>query len=461
MSTTASSQKLWSPKWITILITACLYSVTQAAVFMYAALIVELLSLVPIVTRFNDEKIIANCIDFLIVSVIMPDNYCILIAICYFAIKIGHGRFELRTLLYFLFLAIYCALNVILRRVPINNIFVSCIYIVPFFLIYGSCSLFRKRSPDCGNYILLGLKRMTLIEIVSVLLYAISHVSIVASYGDMDWVSGTMGSYQANTLMCVCSFTLLIFLEAIKRGDRTCVPWCVGAGILMVSTSSVSYLAVFALAFTTMALSSWNIHFPERAAIAILAIVAAVAFVSVSPAWISNEVVKMTDVGYARARLDKVKYYERTFIDLPSNEGSSFFYFGTGLGTYSSRSAMTCAGGYIDFYDKHFRSYSSFYRLKYLSDQDREKGLASMADSSIVSVQGELGFIGLVAITIFAVGVFLKAKDPFYRMAVLFFFGLFFVDNALEYAKFYSLFSLVVAYTADPSGRKTGLEERH
>ena len=56
---------------------------------MYLALLVELLSLVPIVTRFTDEEKIANCIDLLIVSIIMPDNYCILIAICYFAINPG------------------------------------------------------------------------------------------------------------------------------------------------------------------------------------------------------------------------------------------------------------------------------------------------------------------------------------------------------------------------------------
>ena len=459
MLTKVNYQKLWSPKWITIFTIACLYSVIQVAAIMYLALLVELISLVPIVTRFTDEEKIANCIDLLIVSIIMPDNYCILIAICYSAIKSGHDRLELRSLLSFVLIAIYCAFNVILRRVPINNVIVSCIYVIPFFLIYGSCCLLVKKSSACGKYILLGLKRMVLIELISVLLYAITHISIVSGYGDMDWVTGTMGAYQANTLMCVCSFTLLIFLEAIKRGEKGCVFWCVGAGLLMVSTSSVSYLAVFALAFTTMALTSWNIHFPERAAIAVLAIAAALAFVSVSPAWISNEVVKMTNFGYAQARLDKVKTYKRTFIDLPSNEGSSYFFFGTGLGTYSSRSAMTCAGGYIDFYDKYYRPYNSFYRLKYLSDQDREKGLASMADSTIVSVQGELGFIGLIAIAIFAVSMFSKSKDPFYRMAVLFFVGLFFVDNTLEYAKFYSLFSLVVALTASLSCRNSGLGE--
>lgn len=77
MLTKVNYQKLWSPKWITIFTIACLYSVIQVAAIMYLALLVELISLVPIVTRFTDEEKIANCIDLLIVSIIMPDNYCI------------------------------------------------------------------------------------------------------------------------------------------------------------------------------------------------------------------------------------------------------------------------------------------------------------------------------------------------------------------------------------------------
>ena len=170
-------------------------------------------------------------------------------------------------------------------------------------------------------------------------------------------------------------------------------------------------------------------------------------FVAVSPAWISTEVYKMTDAAYAQSRFEKSIYYERTFVDIPSEEGMLSFIFGTGLGTYSSRAALTCAGGYIGFYDSLFEAHSSPERNRYLSDQDRSKGLASMPDSSIISMQGELGLIGLLAVNGMMLALFIRSKDPCYRIAVLFFWGLLFVDNALEYAKFYAMFTMAMVAT--------------
>lgn len=441
-----SSSPLLNVKWILLLIASVVYSITQFPVVMYLAMAVLLCSLIPIKTRFSDEQIFTDGIDLLIAALMMPDNYCIILAIIYFTIRIGCRQITHRSVFAVAALAAYCAFNVILRSVPLNNIVLYCVYSLPFILIYGSCSKVLSGNRAYRYlYILSSLKRLTLIEFVSVVAYAITHLSVIASYNDMDWVVGTFGTFQANTLMVVEAFSFLIFLSAIKRGVRGCVPWCAAAAILMVSTSSVSFLVVFALAFMAVIFFSSSFRLSERIAIAALSIGVIFVFISVSPDWITRELVKMTDSGYAYSRFEKAKYFERTFLEIPTNEGTSYFLFGTGLGTYSSRAAMTCAGDYIDMYDRAFQPYNSRFRTKYLGDQDRKKGLASMADSSVVSIQGELGFIGLVALVAFVLIAISKSRNPYYRMSVLFFVGLLFMDNALEYAKYYSIFCLACA----------------
>lgn len=434
----ASASVFWTAKWGLFFLLVLAYSITQSSPIMYIALLVEIASIIPI-GRPRIIKESAECyIELVVVSLMMPDNYCIVAVIALGGLLFVHGTISRSGILAIALAALYCSFNIILCSVPLNNIIVWCIYILPFPLIVF---VFKRLLCHFAGIVLLQLKRLILLEFVSVVIYAVSHISTILSYNDMDWVVGTMGAYQANTLMCVSAFSLLVFLGALKHRSKGMIPWCIMSALLTVSTSSVSFLAIFFMAAVVVFVASWQASMRERAAFVIALVVAFAAFVAVSPAWISTEIYKMTDSTYAQNRFEKGIYYERTFVDIPSDQGLSSFVFGTGLGTYSSRAALTCAGGYIDIYDRYFSPYSSAERIRYLSDQDRKKGLASMADSSIISAQGELGLVGLVAINGMMLVLFVRSKDPYYRIAVLFFWGLLFVDNAMEYAKVYTMFA--------------------
>lgn len=439
-------------KWAVFLLLVLTYSVMQIPFIMYIMLAIELASIIPFSQQHTKDESAESFIELVIVSLMMPDNYCVIAAIAFGAILFTRGAISSTALLLIVLTALYCSLNIIICGVPINNIVMWCIYVVPFPLIYFVINRLASQSGNLAHTLLIQLKRLILLELVSVLVYAVSHLGTVMAYNDMDWVVGTMGTYQANTLMCIAAFSLVVFLGAFRKQGKGILPWCAMAAVLVVSTSSVSYLAVFVIAIVAIFITSWRASIRERVGLAVALVVAFAVFVAVSPAWISAEVYRMTDTTYAQNRFEKIVYYERTFSDIPSEEGISSFIIGTGLGTYSSRAALTCAGGYIDFYDGLFESYSSPERNRYLGDQDRSKGLASMSDSSIVSMQGELGLIGLLAINAAMAALFVRSNSPYYRTAVLFFWGLLFVDNALEYAKFYTMFTVALVATSSLSG---------
>lgn len=445
-----NTPSLMTIKWAVFFLLALAYSVFQMSIIMYVMLAIELVSIIPFSQHHTKDESAESFVELTVVSLMMPDNYCVIVTIVLGALLFVRGAVSSMRLLLIALTALYCLLNIVICGVPLNNIIMWCIYVIPFPIIYFVLNRLVSQSENLAQALLLQIKRLILLELVSVLAYAASHLGTVMAYNDMDWVVGTMGTYQANTLMCIAAFSLVVFLGALRKQGRGMLPWCVMAAILVVSTSSISYLAVFVVVVVAVFITSWQASVRERIALAVALVAGFVVFVAVSPAWISTEVYRMTDTAYAQNRFEKGVYYERTFLDIPSEEGISSFIFGTGLGTYSSRAALTCAGGYIDLYDSMFDSYSSPERNRYLGDQDRSKGLASMSDSSIVSMQGELGLIGLLAVNGLMAALFVRSKSPYYRIAVLFFWGLLFVDNALEYAKFYTMFTVALVAVLPP-----------
>ena len=280
------------------------------------------------------------------------------------------------------------------------------------------------------------MKNWIIIEGMSVILFALTHISTVRSYGDMDWVTGTLGSYQCNVLMTICSFSLLVFWTEYNDKKKS-VMWIIISGILAISTGAVGYTLVFACVILMVILLSFQIKIPQKLLMVVILTLGAVAFIQIVPKWMSNEIVLLSDKNYLYNRVTKIRYYENTFIELPKNEGFYEAVFGTGLGEYSSRAAETCAGGYIPLYDKIEPPFESTIRKKYISSWNfGGDGLTSTAQASVISIQGELGVIGLITLFIFLFKKMRSSTDVRGKIVVLYFIGLLFLDNTLEFAKY-------------------------
>ena len=239
---------LMTIKWVIYLLLTLAYSVMQMPVIMYGMLLIELVSIIPVSRQHTKNESTVSFVELLIVSLMMPDNYCVIVVIFCGTLLFARGSMPHMGFLAIMLVALYCLFNIIICNVPLNNIVMWCVYIVPLPLVYFVFTRLMSRSENLSQVLLLQLKRMVLLEGVSVLAYAASHFTTVMAYNDMDWVVGTMGAYQANTLMCVSAFSLVVFLGALRKQGRRLIPWCAMAAILVVSTSSISYLAVFAIA---------------------------------------------------------------------------------------------------------------------------------------------------------------------------------------------------------------------
>lgn len=448
MHSNSTTMKILNSKWLLYLTIASIYSITQFSLLLYIIFAAEIICFITSSVNQTKDTRIVSIIGVLSASIIMPDNYCILFAAILVFFNTVSKKINRNAIILLMISLAYCISNAVINAVPINNVIIWCIYFLPFPLLYCGVNRLFSSGIAIEPIVLVHVKRILLIQIVCVLLYAVSHIGAVVASNDMDWVTGTMGAYQANTLMVVSSFSLILLLSELRKGRKRLAFWCLLAGILMVSTTSVSYLVVFVFAYCLVMIFSLQVGIFERLALCAAMVAAAGIFVAISPQWVSSEMLKMTDQDYASQRFEKAVFYERTFIDLPNREGEGAFLFGTGIGQYSSRAALTCAGGYIEMYDNYFSGYESNERAYYLFDEDRDGGLASTADSSVIALQGELGICGLIVFMVIVLTLLKKSRSPYLRIAVIYFISLCFVDNIIEYAKFCAMFCLAVEMCA-------------
>lgn len=428
-------------KWRIYALLLIVYAITQHTVFCYVPLLIEFANVVLRMGNHASCTIEKIALSFLILCIAMPDNYSVILgSLVVFLAFSKKSHIKENQYLYLASLIAYCMINALVNAVPLNNIVVAAIYNAPTLFLAIGLSGLKQSDNSLLKYVLDALKWLTLVQAACVIAYAVTHVSIVAAYNDMDWVTGSMGEYQANTLMIVESFSLIVFAKELIQGHRENIKWCVMSLILVISTTSITYLMLFVCSVAVVFVFSMQISLIKKLIMLLMGCLAAICFVYISPTWITNELGLMTNATYAQHRIGKIQYYERTFIELPKKEGLPSALFGTGLGTYSSRAALTCSGGYIDSYDKFFIPYTSYERSRFVGDEDRRLGLASFPDSSIVAIQGELGYVGMAFLTIFLLCLGLRAKDPFSKIALLYLILLLFFDNVLEYAKFMGMY---------------------
>ena len=222
-------------RWCIFYCVSLIYAISQINIIMYICLAVQLIYVVK--SRKNNRNSI-EIVNLLLVTLFLPDNYVIIpiVMITFFWCIMKKGLRK-KTIFWATIVSIYCMLNVCINQVHFNNIFFSVIYTLPFFMMgYEMDYLIGdKRIVD---QIVFSIKNWIIIEGMSVILFALTHISIVRSYSDMDWVTGTLGSYQCNVLMVICSFSLLIFWTEYNDKKKSVI-WIIMSGILAISTGLV------------------------------------------------------------------------------------------------------------------------------------------------------------------------------------------------------------------------------
>lgn len=433
----------YSVKWMLYLSVAVIYAVAQINVLMYLIILVQLFCCVKAFLE-REKKYTEECIDLILISLIMPDNYCVIfISLLVFFFAEREIRMSVNAAVLIMISLAYVFWGILMNGVRIPNIFMSLVYMLPFRLQESSArNLFQKKN-ELVSYLCRSIKKVILIEILATVVYALTHMNIVAKYADMDWVTGTLGAYQCNVLMFICSISILLLWAECEKGKKSNILWIALGGALVVATGAVAYTLIFSLAIIVIMLFDLKIPAKMKLGVLLCLVVAGTLFVLVVPDWMVGDIIKMTDKNYLVNRVAKLKYYQNTFVEMPRNEGAVFFLFGTGIGQYSSRAAATCAGGYIGGYDRFFSAFETVFREKYISAFDFGEGILALPYASIMSLQGEVGFFGLAAVLTYFIHKFMRAGSRTGKIAIVYFVGLMFIENTLEFAKYGALLWIV------------------
>ena len=278
-------------RWYIFYCASLIYAVLQINIVMYMCLVIQLMYIAK--SRKKNRNLI-EISNLLLITLFLPDNYVIIpiVMLTFFWCIIKRGLRK-KIVFWITIVSIYCMLNICINQVHFNNILFSVIYTLPFFMM-GYEMEYLISDKKVVDEIVFSMKNWIIIEGMSVILFALTHISTVRSYGDMDWVTGTLGSYQCNVLMTICSFSLLVFWTEYNDKKKS-VMWIIISGILAISTGAVGYTLVFACVILMVILLSFQIKIPQKLLMVVILTLGAVAFIQIVPKWMSNEIVLLSD----------------------------------------------------------------------------------------------------------------------------------------------------------------------
>lgn len=389
-------------------------------------------------------------IELLLVSAVIPDNYIIIfISLLWpFVFTEKHKDRKYTISKQTVFIIYYLILNIIVNQVRTVNIFFFLLYIAPF---YSLLKFFRKIKAEDKIYssFLNSIYFIITSQLLSIITCAAAHISAVRSAGDMDWVSGTLGTYQCNVLMFICvNFAVFLLNDYINFKRFKSLVFFLLSLAISLSTTSLAYTLVLLSCVIFLEITNKNIKLRQKIYLSGFILFGIAVFITMSQSWVVNEVAKLFSFDYIARRVTKIYAYVNVFRTLPREYGLLRSITGCGVGQYSSRAALTCSGTYVNSYSSFFPVSVSEYKQKYILSVSYSgtTGLASNTMSSIVSIQGELGLIGTLVLLFFWRKLFRMSRSFYEKLMVLFFIGIMFVDNSIEFAKYCVAFWLSLKF---------------
>lgn len=419
--------------WTILLIFSALYGITQNNRIMYAIFILFFISFCVKILKEKNKK--NSILDLLLISAIIPDNYIVILYSIIAMLLTVRKRQKFNP--YFVLIILLLFGNIVCNIVnPINFLFFF-IYSFPFWTLYV---FFSQTSENKIIYeeLIVELYFIVFSQLISIFTYAISHMSIIHSASDLDWVTGTLGPYQGTVLMfiCVCCSTILLFDFTKRKNKKSLIISIISLAIAL-ATTSLTYTIILMISFIGCLIICSKLKSHNKVALLSFVFIGSIAFIIFSPDWVVNEIPKLFEQDYFVNRVKKLEAYRNVFISMPKEFGFLCSIIGCGAGQYSSRAALTCTGTYIDSYSTFFPISMSPYTERFiLHSNNIKEGLSANSMSEIIAIQGEFGYIGLIVMLVLLILLVKKCKSFFSMMIVCFFIGLFLVDNVIEYAKY-------------------------
>lgn len=423
-------------------------AVTSGKLIMYAAFLPFLCMFIRDAMHNRPQKKYSY-IDLLLASVFLYDNYIIILISLLWPIAFNKKdttpkKWTIKK--YTFFVSYYLIVNIIMNFVKPVNILFFTIYISSFYLLL---KFFRRVQLDSNLYIYF-LNNIYFFITSQLLPIIITIIVYPAGTSGPDWVTGTLGYVQQNVLMFIhVNFAIFLLNDYMRFGRRKSLVFFLISLVILLSTGSITYTLVLLSAICFMEITNRNINLRYRIYLLILLLICMAVVFTVASTWVINDVLSLTNKEYFEQRVTKIYAYQDVFINLPSDYNYLISIIGVGIGQYSSRAALTCSGTYIDSYSSFFPVSVTEYTQKYILNAPKRSnsiGLASTPYSVIVSVQGELGLIGLLILAHFFVKLFHSSKSFYEKLIVLFFVGIMFVDNSIEFAKYCVAFWLSLKF---------------
>ena len=348
-----------------------------------------------------------------------------------------------KTRLILICVALHTVITTVVHSVPLINIVISIIYLLPFLLFVlmigaKNATLFLD---DCQD----SLFRLIRIEVIATAVNLIKRI-LGKNPGD-DWSTGTFGNAQQAQLFIIFALaTILLFrLYIFQKKSMKALGQVIVCFLCALSTNCWTQLAVTIILILLTYISTLDKKIIIRI---VLCIASAIVFVSIfinyySDSKYGQQILRiMSDQSYRNYRVAKINTYKETFYEIPKRD-LTFLLIGNGLGWYSSRGALTCTGAYIEGYNELFRVSMSDYTKEYIypgllrAYKQAHTDLGSVLArpySTFVSVMGEIGIIGLSLLFILFSRI-IRQFGMNARVLLMTWLASCFVENFLEYSK--------------------------
>ena len=169
-------------RWYIFYCASLIYAVLQINIVMYMCLVIQLMYIAK--SRKKNRNLI-EISNLLLITLFLPDNYVIIpiVMLTFFWCIIKRGLRK-KIVFWITIVSIYCMLNICINQVHFNNILFSVIYTLPFFMM-GYEMEYLISDKKVVDEIVFSMKNWIIIEGMSVILFALTHISTVRSYGDM------------------------------------------------------------------------------------------------------------------------------------------------------------------------------------------------------------------------------------------------------------------------------------
>ena len=431
------------------LIATCLMAATSAdysfTLPMYAAFVIILFRNLYLYKKTRDFFFLFKCLFY---SIVIPDNYIVsaVLFLCTVLSLAAYGGKKIRSSItkndvyVFGALIIFFAINVLLSPKLFPNILFAIFYGSAFPLAYILFRLERREIAKRFEDIVSFIKGIVFVEIISTIVYFVFNFSMVISTIDNDWISGTFGVRHGNLLLFFMIFSILLLEKHYKKTkEKTDLAYIAVLVVLSILTNSVALTIMFFIAFVLI-----SIVRAKNVRVAVLSVLITVVaglffFFIASPKWIQTYLVRLSNPAYLKEGIPKIITYEDIFIEIPSYD-KKFLLIGNGAGQLSSRAALLATGEYIPEIKKIMEPSMSEYTEKYILERykkynvDLLHGTMYSPYSSIISIFGEYGLVGLLAFVILIFVMIRKSKKEA-AIFIVFFFLSCFVENYVEFAK--------------------------